>query len=88
MRIVHPEMFANDTLPGWLFETYSILILLGLASYVLAFGCRAITSAPRSWDIFYITVGPGFVFKFKGMPPIVYYALTLVIGITLGLSLQ
>jgi hypothetical protein len=88
LRIVHPEMFANDTLPGWLFRTYSILILLGLASYGVGFWLQGNYLVLGLGIFFTSLLVLGLFFKFKGMPPIVYYALTLVIGMTLGLSLQ
>ncbi|MGB3714810.1 MAG: hypothetical protein WA996_10310 [Candidatus Promineifilaceae bacterium] len=86
LRAVHPELFAKGELPGWLFRTYSILVLLGLASFGVAFWLQGI----------YLVLGAGLFlgallvlalyFKFNDMPPFIYYAITLALGLTLLLG--
>ncbi len=83
LRIVHPEMFANDTLPGWLFRSYSILVLLALAGYGVGFWLQGDFRLLGIGIFLTSLMVLGLFFKFKGMPPIVYYAMTLVIGIAL-----
>lgn len=83
LRIVHPEMFGNDTLPGWLFTTYSILTLLALVAYGIGFWVQGDTLVPGVATSLTSLMVLGLFLKFKTMPPIVYYALTLAIGITL-----
>jgi len=83
LRIVHPEMFGNDTLPGWLFTTYSILTLLALAAYGIGFWLQGDSLVLGIGLSFASLMVLGLFLKFKTMPPIVYYALTLVTGVAL-----
>ena len=83
LRIAHPSMFAEDKLPGWLFETYSILTLLGLASYGSAFWLQGDYRVLGIGLLLASLLVLGLFIKLRGMPPIVYYAMTLAMGITL-----
>ena len=83
LRIVHPEMFAFNTLPAWLFRWYSILTLLGLVSYGFAFWLEGNYLVLGIGLVFASLLVLGLFLKFKGMLPIVYYAMTLAVGITL-----
>ena len=83
LRIVHPEMMANNTLPAWLFRWYSILVLLGLAGFGIAFWLHG-NYAVLGIGLFLVSLLVlGLFLKFKGMLPIVYYVMTLTIGIVL-----
>jgi hypothetical protein len=83
LRIVQPKLFANDELPGWLFTTYSILTLLALAVYGVAFWLQGNYRVLGVGILLPSMLVLGLFLKFKSMPPIVYYAMTLAIGITL-----
>ena len=83
MRIIEPWRQAKDEFPGWLYKAFSYLTLLGLAGFGIAFwvnGIRPILGIGITLGTLLIL---GLFLKFKGMPPIVYYLPTLVIGLTL-----
>lgn len=83
LRIVQPNLFANDELPGWLFTTYSMLTLLALAVCGGVFLLQADYRVLGAGILLGSLLVLGLFLKFKSMPPIVYYAMTLVIGVTL-----
>jgi len=83
LRIAEPWRQAKDEFPGWLFTTYSILTLLGLAGFGVAFWLQGIHQVLGAGIFLGALLVLGLFLKLKGMPPIVYYALTLVIGLTL-----
>jgi len=83
LRIVQPKMFAKDELPSWLFKTYSILTLLALAGYGVAFWLQGNYRVLGVGIFVASLLVLGLFLKFKIMPPIVYYAMTLAIGLTL-----
>ena len=83
LRIVEPWRQAKDEFPDWLYKTFSILTLLGLASFGVAFwlqGIHRILGIGLSLGALLIL---GLFLKLKGMPPIIYYMVTLSIGLTL-----
>ena len=83
LRIVEPWRQAKDEFPGWLFRTFSILTLLGLAGFGVAFWLQGTQRVLGAGIFLGALLMLGLFLKFKGMPPIVYYAMTLVIGLTL-----
>ena len=83
LRIIQPKLFANDELPGWLFTTYSVLTLLALAGYGVAFWLQGSYLVLGVGIFLAALLVLGLFLKFKGMPPIVYYVMTLAIGITM-----
>lgn len=83
LRIVEPRRQAKDEFPGWLYKTFSILTLLGLAGFGIAFWLQGIHQVLGAGIFLGALLVLGLFLKLKGMPPIVYYALTLVIGLTL-----
>ncbi len=83
LRIVEPWRQAKDEFPDWLFKSFSILTLLGLAGFGVAFWLQG-----KHWALGVgLFLGAllilGLFLKLKGMPPIVYYLLTLAIGLAL-----
>lgn len=83
MRIVEPWRQAKDEFPGWLFKTFSILTLLGLAGFGVAFWLQGTHRVLGAGIFLGALLILGLFLKFKGMPPIVYYAMTFAIGLTL-----
>jgi hypothetical protein len=83
LRIVQPKLFANDELPGWLFTTYSVLTLFALAGFGVAFWLQGIHQVLGAGIFLGALLVLGLFLKFDSMPPIVYYAMTLVIGLAL-----
>jgi hypothetical protein len=83
LRTVHPEEFARNEIPGWLFGAYSILILLGLTCFGAAFWLQGIHQVLGAGLFLGALMILGLFLKFKDMPPFLYYAMTLVIGLTL-----
>ncbi len=83
LRIAEPWRQAKDEFPGWLFKTYSILALLGLAGFGVAFWLQGIHRVLGAGIFLGALLILSLFLKFKGMPPFVYYAMTLAIGLTL-----
>lgn len=83
LRIIQPKLFANDELPGWLFKSYSILVLLALAGFGIAFWLQGNYIVLGTGIFFVALLVLGLFLKSNNMPPIVYYAMTLTIGLTL-----
>jgi len=83
LRIVEPWRQAKNEFPDWLYKTYSILTLLGLAGFGVAFWLQGIHRVLGVGIFLGALLILGLFLKFKGMPPIVYYTMTLAIGLTL-----
>jgi len=83
LRIVQPHKFAKNELPGWLFRTYSILTLLAMAGYGVAFWLQGIHQVLGGGILLGALLVLGLFLKFKNMPPFIYYAMTLAIGVAL-----
>ena len=83
LRIVEPWRQAKDEFPDWLFKLFSILTLLGLSGLGIAFRLQGIHRALGVGLFLGALLILGLFLKFKGMPPIVYYLLTLIIGLAL-----
>jgi hypothetical protein len=83
LRIVEPWRQAKDEFPGWLFKSFSILTLLGLAGFGVALWLQGIHRMLGVGLFLGALLILGLFLKLKGMPPIVYYALTLAIGLKL-----
>lgn len=83
LRIVEPWRQARDEFPSWLYKSFSILTLLGLAGFGVAFWLQGIHRVLGVGTFLGALLILGLFLKVKGMPPIVYYALTLAIGLTL-----
>jgi hypothetical protein len=83
LRAVRPQRFAKNELPGWWYRTYSIFVLLALAAIGAAFWLQG-THAVLGAGLF---GGAGLILVLtimnKGVPPFLYYAMTLTIGLTL-----
>ena len=83
LRIVEPWRQAKDEFPDWLYKTFSILTLLGLASFGVAFWLQGMHRVLGAGIFLGALLILSLFLKLKGMPPITYYLLTLVIGLTL-----
>lgn len=83
LRIVEPWRQAKDEFPDWLYKTFSILTLLGLAGFGIAFWLQGIHQVLGAGIFLGALLILGLFLKLKGMPPIVYYTLTLAIGLIL-----
>ena len=83
LRILKPQRQVTGEFPGWLFPSFSFLAQLGLAGFGVAFWLQGIH--PLLGIV--IFSGALLIFllflKFKGLPPFVYYLMTLVIGLVL-----
>ena len=69
--------------PSGLYEAFSVLVLLGLAGFGIAFWLQGIHRALGVGIFFAALLILGLFLKLKGMPPITYYLPTLVIGLIL-----
>jgi heme A synthase len=83
LRTVQPQKFAKNELPGWLFPPYPIFILLALASFGVAFWLQGTHRVLGAGIFLGALLVLGLFLKFKDMPPFVYYAITLAIGLAL-----
>jgi hypothetical protein len=83
MRILEPWRQAKDEFPGWLYGTFSILTLLGLAGFGVAFWLQGIYPVLGVGLFIGALAILGLFLKLKGMPPIVYFSMTFAIGLTL-----
>lgn len=83
LRTAQPERFAKDQLPGWLFKIYSIPTLVALAGFGVAFWLQGIHPVLGAGLFFGALLVLGLYLKFNDMPPFIYYAMTLTIGLTL-----
>jgi len=83
LRVVSPQDFARGELPRWHYYAYSVLTLAGLAAYGIAFWIEGSTPLFGIGLTFGAAVVLVLLYVFKGMPPFVYYALTLAIGLML-----
>jgi hypothetical protein len=82
-RALQPQKFAKNELPGWLFKIYSIPTLLALASFGAAFWLQGIHRVLGAGIFLGALLVLGLFLKFKDMPPFIYYAMTLAIGLAL-----
>ncbi len=82
-RISSPRRFARGELPRLPFQAYSVLTAIGLVAFGLAFwlegfdqllGLGLAAGGMIALVVFYIV---------KDMPPFVYYAMTLVVGLVM-----
>ena len=83
LRAAQPQKFANNELPGWLYPVYAIPVLLALAGFGAAFWLQGINQVLGAGIFLAALLVLGLYLKFKDMPPFIYYAMTLVIGLTL-----
>jgi hypothetical protein len=83
LRIVKPQKFAGNELPGWLYMTYSILTLSALAAFGAAFRLQGIFVVLGIAVFLAALLVLGLFLKYKDMPPIVYYAISLSMGLGL-----
>ena len=83
LRIVEPRRQTKDEFPDWLYKTFSILTLLGLAGFGVAFWLQGIHRMLGVGIFLGALLILGLFLKLKGMPPITYYMLTLAIGLIL-----
>ena len=83
LRTAQPQKFAMNELPGWLFKIYSIPTLSALAVFGVAFWLHGTHRVLGTGLFFGALLVLGLFLKFKDMPPFVYYAMTLAIGLTL-----
>ncbi len=83
LRIVQPWRQAKNEFPDWLYKTFSFLTLLGLASFGVAFWLQGFHRVLGAGIFLGALLILGLFLKFKGMPPITYYMLTLAIGLSL-----
>jgi hypothetical protein len=83
LRTRYPQKFAKNELPGWLYYAYSIPLLLGLALIGAAFWLQGIHPVLGAGIFLGALLVLGVFLKIKDMPPFIYYALTLTIGLTL-----
>jgi hypothetical protein len=83
IRTGQPERFAKNELPGWLFWPYSILVLVSLANFGIAFWVQEIHRV-IGIGIFFMALFVLVLFlRYKDMPPFIYYAMTAAIGVTI-----
>src|SRR4030067_698589 len=83
LRTAQPQKFAKHELPGRLFEAYSLLVLPALACFGAAFWLQGIDRGPGAGVFLGALLVLGLFLQFRDMPPFVYYAMTLAIGLTL-----
>lgn len=83
LRIVEPQKFARNELPGWLYPVYAIPFLLSLAIFGSAFWLQGIHQVLGAGIFVGALLVLGLYIKLKDMPPFIYYAMTLVIGLSL-----
>lgn len=82
-RAVDPALFVAGGIPLWLFGGYSLLTIVGLALV----GVALLQAGLQDW-VGWLSIGAAVLFfvlgiLFRDMPPFVYYAITLTIGIVL-----
>ncbi len=83
MRISAPQKFARNELPGWLGIAYADLVLLALAAFGGAFWLERTNQLLGAGIFLGALLVLGLYLKIKDMPPFIYYAMTLAIGVTL-----
>ena len=83
LRAVRPERFAKNELPGWWYYTYSFLVLLALGCFGAAFWLQGTHPVLGAGLLAGVLLVLGLFIKFQGVPPFVYYAMTLIIGLAL-----
>lgn len=83
LRIIQPSLFAENELPGWLYVSYSVLVLLGIANFGIAFWFQGIHQLLGACLFFAGILALVLFLKFKDMPPFIYYAMMMAIGLAL-----
>jgi hypothetical protein len=83
LRIAAPQKFAKNELPGWLGMAYAVLVLLALAAFGAAFWLQGTNPLLGAGIFLGAVLVLGLYLKVKDMPPFIYYAMTLAIGVTL-----
>lgn len=83
LRAIRPHLFAKNELPGWWYRIYSIFVLLALAVLGAAFWMQGTHPALGAGLFAGAALILALTMMDKGVPPFVYYAMTLVIGLTL-----
>lgn len=83
MRAVDPALFTSGGIPFWLFGGYSLMTILGLALMGIA-----LLQAPIQPWVGSLALGTAVLFLllgllFRDMPPLVYYVVTLTVGVAL-----
>lgn len=81
LRLIHPEAFARNALPIWLFPTFTLLTLSGLGMLGMGF-----LDTPLPIWLAWVHIGGAVLLVllfgvFRDMPPFVYYLFTLTTGI-------
>lgn len=83
LRIAQPQKFGRGELPAFLFFTYAILTLLALACFGAAFWLQGTHQVLGIGVVVSALVVLGLFLKFKDMPPFIFYAISLTIGLAL-----
>ena len=83
LRIVEPWRQAKNEFPHGTYKLFSILTLLGLAGFGIAFWMQGALRALGAGLFFGALLILGLYLKLNDMPPITYYLLTLIIGLSL-----
>jgi hypothetical protein len=83
MRAVEPARFVAGEIPLWLFAAYSLLTMAGLA----LLGTALLQTTLATW-VGWLPIGSAALFLilalvFGDMPPLVYYLITLIVGVVL-----
>jgi hypothetical protein len=83
LRTVDPALFTSGALPAWLFVTYTLLTMVGLA----LFGWVLLQTGLPPWTG-WMMIGSMVALlvlaaAFGDMPPFVYYVFTLIVGIVM-----
>jgi hypothetical protein len=83
LRAVDPARFTAGAIPGWLFAGYVLLTIVGLA----LLGAALLQTGLPSW-LGWLSIGAAALFLalgaiFGDLPPLVFYLVTLTLGITL-----
>ncbi len=80
LRATRVSQFAFGTLPGWPFATYVLMTIGGIG----LLGIGLLTGDFPVW-LGWLTLGADILFlaayRFRDIPPFVFYALTFVVGL-------
>ncbi|MCF7805291.1 MAG: hypothetical protein K9N46_09840 [Candidatus Marinimicrobia bacterium] len=81
LRLSEPDGFARNIFPGWLFVSFTLLMLVGLGSL----GIGMLSTPFPGWLGWTHIIGAVVLIilsiVFRDMPPFVYYIFTLITGI-------
>jgi hypothetical protein len=87
MRMIDPQAFVSGALPAWHFRLFTLLTLA--AFFLLGIELLYLLGS-RPWQGYFLMAVSMFLlilyFKFRDMPPFVYYLLGLVLGVSLVLN--